>query len=318
MIDSLLSRIKYPTYGIRHVIQKTLKILMILSVTNSAGLWYNERRDGFGQGCRRQFLTDRIRFATRDETISVREKLDTRIFESGIMSKKKEAACLFIHGFAGNNSEIEPLAKEIEAAGIDCKRTVLKGHGQDGVKLRIKGIGYPDWIDGARRDFMELKKEYEKIVVIGFSMGGLIGIQLCGEKDNHASALAIINTPYYFWNFEVIRKNITRDIKNKKADAFLHYFQMCVDKPFRSYFEFHALLNKSKAKIKDISCDLYIFQSIDDDTTHFKSAARICQLKRAHRNVEYFDSGGHHILENNPLAVKKIARAVVGHLRQSN
>ena len=99
-------------------------------------------------------------------------------------------------------------------------------------------------------------------------------------------------------------------MKNKKADALLHYIQTCVDKPFQSYFEFNTLLNKSKAKIKDISCDLYIFQSIDDDTTHFKSALRIYKLKDYNSHVEYFDSGGHHVLEKNSLAVKKIAQTV--------
>ena len=83
---------------------------------------------------------------------------------------------LCIHGFTGGPYEVQPIADYLEN-NTDWKIVVptLPGHGET---LELKKFRAENWMMEAELALRKLQKEVDQVIVIGFSMGGLIAIYL--------------------------------------------------------------------------------------------------------------------------------------------
>ena len=123
----------------------------------------------------------------------------------------KKTKCLIIHGFGGGVHEVEPLAKYLVNLGYEVSCPVLKGHSR--FRKEMNKATYKDWIYSAEQELLRLKETTDEIVVIGFSMGGLIAFNLaCKHKFK---AIITINTPIFYWNPYRVLLNLADDVKNR-------------------------------------------------------------------------------------------------------
>lgn len=83
---------------------------------------------------------------------------------------------LCIHGFTGGPFEVEPFADFLtgETDWI-VEIPTLPGHGE---KLALKNISAESWMMEAELALKKLKKSTDRIIIVGFSMGGLIALYL--------------------------------------------------------------------------------------------------------------------------------------------
>lgn len=93
--------------------------------------------------------------------------------------EKKEIAVLMIHGFAASPIELQPLAEYLKS-DYDIYAPVLPGHKTNIVDFSEKK--YTDWLLFSENIYKHLQKEYKKIVLLGFSMGGSICLYLATKK----------------------------------------------------------------------------------------------------------------------------------------
>src|SRR5690554_6482409 len=113
----------------------------------------------------------------------------------------KKTKCLIIHGFGGGLHEIKPLAEYLTNFNYDVVCPVLKGHSAS--RRDMKKATYTDWIDSAESELLKLMKTGDDVLLIGFSMGGLIAFNLACKYD--IKAIVTINTPIFYWNlFQVL------------------------------------------------------------------------------------------------------------------
>lgn len=207
--------------------------------------------------------------------------------------KRDKLGCLIIHGFAGSREQIKSLDDYLKDKGYICSCPKLKGH--TGNPEDMKKADYKDWLASAEEELLELMEKTDRIAIIGFSMGGLIAVNLACKYD--IESIVTINTPIYYWNLKRIFINIFNDIKNRRARYIRRYIEAKKAAPIISMINFLRLLNRTKERLSHIQCPFLIIQTKDDDTTKIKSANYIYDhIRSKDKEIKYYDKGGHLIL----------------------
>ena len=202
---------------------------------------------------------------------------------------------LVIHGFGGSKYEVEPFTDHLAEKGCEVACPMLKGH--TGKRQDMKNATYKDWIDSAEQELLKLKERFHEIVIIGFSMGGLIAVNLACIHE--IKAVITINTPIYYWNFKIVLHNLIDDIMNKSSNNFNRYFKAGKKSPIVAMYNFQLLLAQTKPKINQIHCPFLIMQAEDDDTVRTRSVDFIySNLTSEYKKVKLYNKGGHLILRS--------------------
>ncbi len=84
-----------------------------------------------------------------------------------------------MHGFGGTAAELRPLLDRIAAAGFAVDAALLPGHGTSPTDLQ--NVGFDDWVDATRARMRRAVDRYETVVLLGFSLGTLVALQLASE-----------------------------------------------------------------------------------------------------------------------------------------
>jgi len=201
--------------------------------------------------------------------------------------------CLIIHGFGGGVHEVKPLAEYLIGLGYEIVCPVLKGHST--TKKEMKKATYSEWIDSAEQELLRFKESGDEILLIGFSMGGLIAFNLACKHN--IKGIVTINTPIFFWNIYRVFFNLLDDFKRKKCNHIRRYLKAKNNSPFPAMIQFLLLLNQTKPKLQKISCPILTIQAEDDDTVRIRSVDYIHKhVSSETKTIRYFHEGGHLIL----------------------
>ncbi len=200
-----------------------------------------------------------------------------------------QTGVLLLHGFAGNVEEVGPLRDYLEYRGYPVQCPLLSGHGK--TKKELAETTREDWIASAEQAYLELAKKSDRIYAVGFSMGGLLAVNLWNYGF---SGLVTVNMPVYYWNPKNIAANLIRDFKQYRKK----YFNASADKSLSSLLEFQKLLTGTKPLIGNITCRTLVVQAMDDDTVHHRSADYIMKKIRAEKSDCRPLHGGHMIFQS--------------------
>ncbi len=202
----------------------------------------------------------------------------------------EKIGCLIIHGFGGGRFEIEPLRSFLNNQGYETYCPLLAGHERG--RRELAHTGYHNWIDSAQEGYDILKSKCSKVIIIGFSMGGLIGVNLL--KNNEAAGLVTLSTPVWFWDFKIIAGNIFNDIRKGRKASIKRYVRSVVRIPLTACLNFHRLLRKTKPMFKEVNVPCLIVQGKRDDTARWQSADYIHgHIKSEKKELKYFDDAPH-------------------------
>lgn len=83
-----------------------------------------------------------------------------------------KTAILFIHGFMSSREFFESIEKDLEGCGADMYRPSLAGH--DGSLEDFCRSDWRRWQNSANGVLRRLAESYDRILIVGHSMGGLI------------------------------------------------------------------------------------------------------------------------------------------------
>lgn len=86
---------------------------------------------------------------------------------------------LLIHGFMGTPLELRPLASELYQAGWTVQGLLLPGFGAQFDTLFTRQ--WTEWTNATHRAVKELQSEQRSVVVIGYSMGASVAINVAAE-----------------------------------------------------------------------------------------------------------------------------------------
>lgn len=216
----------------------------------------------------------------------------------------EKTGILLIHGFAGDVDEVGPLRDYLNEKGFLVECPLLPGHG--GTKKELSKSTCSDWIASVERSYLDLSKKCKKVIVVGFSMGGLLAINLWNYGFD---GMVTINTPVYYWNPRIIAVNLMTDFKKYGRK----YIRVSTDKPLAAMLEFQKLLTKTKPMFENITCRTMVIQVLDDDTVHYKSADYLYKKICADKSLYKLPCGGHMILHSK--SKDEVCKAIENFIR---
>jgi len=209
------------------------------------------------------------------------------------LKNNQSTGCLIIHGFGGNADEVSPLASRLKAQGYKVACPGLKGH--TGRRSDLKRVGYTDWIKSAECGLVELMPDCRCVFIIGFSMGGLIAVNLALKYD--IAGMVTINTPIHYWDIRMILSNIVRGLAGRDFGIIKRYSRAIVKFPVSALWNFRMLLNRTKPMLSDVVCPVLITQGVDDDTVRKSSAEYIFDNVNSQvKQLEFYENSGHLML----------------------
>jgi carboxylesterase len=186
-------------------------------------------------------------------------------------------------------AEIEPLKNYFSGKEFTIVSPVLKGHTEN--KSDLWHVTYKDWIISAEQGLIELTKICDKVVIIGFSMGGLIATHLAVKHS--PIAMITLCTPIYVWDLKRILINIFLDLRQGQFKNIKRYIRS-MNIPIKAILNFKLLLIKTKTMFKEIKCPVFVAQGLLDDTVQFRSAEYIYNnITSNFKEKKYYSKSGH-------------------------
>ncbi len=108
---------------------------------------------------------------------AVQVKVDASAFdlipEPGIANG---AAALCLHGLTGTPYEVRPFAEALVSRGIRARGPVGAGH--ESTAERLAETPHEAWLEAAQKEFEDLRRDHDKVYLVGVSMGGLLSLRL--------------------------------------------------------------------------------------------------------------------------------------------
>lgn len=185
----------------------------------------------------------------------------------------------------GCRHELEPLRSLLVRLGYQVSVPILKGHEADAAALRK--ARRQDWLACAQSALDELHARCQKVVVVGFSMGGLLAANLC--RHNDVDGIVFINTPVYCWGLRGVFRDLCFDFKESAK----RYGSALRSTPFHALWEFQMLLSGTKSVFQTIRCRSLVLQSINDDVVDPKSAEYIFARLQGKKEMNKIARGDH-------------------------
>lgn len=205
-------------------------------------------------------------------------------------------ACLIIHGYTGGPYEVEPLANYLkEKTDWDVFVPTLPGHGK---KLHLEGTSHTQWIAAVEDQMQELTGKYDKIYVIGFSMGGMLAGYLAGIHD--VDKLVLLSAAGKYISFkqimldlgEVISDGLKGDIEEN--GLYRRYKNKAGQIPFKANIEFLKLVNYTRSFLKDVESPVFIAQGQQDAVVPANTVNYFDkELGSEHKEIVMFEESEH-------------------------
>ena len=92
-----------------------------------------------------------------------------------------DSACYIIHGYTGSTFEMHDIGKFLASNGFTTVGELLPGHGTSVEDCNSKS--YQDWIDAVEKGYDQLTSEFQKVFIIGFSMGCTLAFHLALTRN---------------------------------------------------------------------------------------------------------------------------------------
>ncbi len=127
-----------------------------------------------------------------DENFSKDKSVGAPFFLEGskiASAKIKKVGVLVCHGYKSAPREVNELAKFINGFGFRVYGVRLKGHGTS--PINMKDVTWQEWYDSVQRGYAALRNSCSKVVIIGFSTGGLLSLLSCARKKEVGGIVSI-------------------------------------------------------------------------------------------------------------------------------
>ena len=208
-------------------------------------------------------------------------------------------AVLIIHGFAGGTYDEEELANYLELnRGFDVFQFTLPGH-----EKNLSKVERQEWINASEEQIEWLiRNGYNKIYLIGHSMGGVIATYLA-SKYKEVKKLILAAPAYHYLKVIKDDLNVSKSLKvapqiikdygSDEVIARMLKFNVSVIKEFmdlvKDYYDYP----------KYITCKVLILQGKEDRLVPVSSSQYVYDtVKSKRKEIVYLDGITHDIFRN--------------------
>ncbi len=196
-----------------------------------------------------------------------------------IYIKNGDEAILLLHGLTANPYSVKEMAEFLADQGYTVYAPVIKGHGTS--VFDLEKTNYIEWRKSAQSAYIKLAKDYDKIYVIGTSLGGLLALDIAA--NHKVQGLVVVNTPIelnsaltdlipliYLVSPYSIRALFTLEELSVAVELKLYDTL-----PLKSAAQLMSYLNFVKTQLKKINSPILVVQATKDDLVKPESAIYI-------------------------------------------
>lgn len=231
---------------------------------------------------------------------------------------------LLLHGFTSHLEAVSGLVPHLEAAGIDYEMPVLRGHMTRYEDL--KGVTSRDWYADAEKALLALSERVDKVVVVGFSMGGLVALDLAARHPERlagvvtAAAALRLADPLAPLSPLLARAVDYWPSPNPfndpaRAAASKNYPKFATD----AFVSLYRYAKEMEGRLGEVRVPIRVLQSRKDQVVAPVSANLIYEgVGTPHRELHWYEESGHELLAD--LEAEKVYADVldfVGRFRRA-
>ena len=234
--------------------------------------------------------------------------------------------CLLLHGFASSPADFRGVYRALDDAGWDVHAPRLPGHGTSPDELAQ--VSAPQMREGARRHYRKLRRRYDTVALVGFSMGGLLATGLAASEPPDALALvspfyAVTYRWYYVlpaeWWFSIpppvldavpSQKNVNRPAGKDNIVGYHWYPMPALDMLFTLKRD---ILRETRGRT--LSCPVLLVYSAGDGTASPEAMQNVLgRLTGGDYRATRFERSNHYILHDYDRRAAR--RAIVDFLER--
>ncbi|MBI4092450.1 MAG: alpha/beta fold hydrolase [Candidatus Kerfeldbacteria bacterium] len=210
---------------------------------------------------------------------------------------------ILIHGFASSLAFLSDLGRTLAAKGYSVVGVRLAGHGTD--LLDLQQSTAEDWSASARSSLGLFPTNVQKIVVVGESMGALLGLRLAREWPSRIRGLVLLAPPLRQRN-EMGRRILSRLLPprmrwkkrwvNKVNRADYLKAGSLLEVTAQSYREFLRLVDEERRHLRQLGVPILAFFGDRDYATDPKSIDDLrAVLPAGQFRVKLIPGASHHL-----------------------
>lgn len=217
---------------------------------------------------------------------------------------KGEVAILCLHGFTATTVEVRQIAAYFSQQGYTICAPLLPGHGTSPIEMNK--TGWKDWLGTAESSLVDLMKNYQKIFILGESMGGLLAIHLAARYPTLLGAMIFapaVKIPRlwmskFLWPF---KSNLNKGKPNDSIPQ--QSYKAFPLKAAASLYDFQRIVRRELHKV---TLPVIIFQGKLDETVDPMGAVYAYEhITSEDKEFILLESSAHIILLDSQLPLVK-------------
>jgi carboxylesterase len=201
--------------------------------------------------------------------------------------------CLLLHGIGGSPTELRGLGEYLASRGHTVLGARLAGHGASPADYYRSR--WTEWAASAEAAYDELRPRCERVVVVGFSLGGVLGLRLTQRRQ--VAGLVTMGSRVIGgdWRFNL--------------SPLLRYIYAWRDPSVVPLAELRALIGQVRPIMPTVRCPALVMHGRADTVIRQENAeAIIAQIGSPQKELVWWDDTGHQMLVEGPHRLEVYAR----------
>jgi carboxylesterase len=206
---------------------------------------------------------------------------------------------LLSHGFTGSPFSMRPFGEHLAELGYGVAVPRLPGHGTSWQELNT--TRWQDWYGTVDAEFLRLRKEHDRVFVVGLSMGGCLMLRLAEEHGADVSGVVLVNPSVSSDDKRLLAlpvlhrvvpslAAIGNDIKKTGVDE--HAYDRT---PLKALYSLTQLWKATRADLPKVTQPLLLFRSADDHVVEASSSRRVLEAVSSRDVTETVLQDSYHV-----------------------
>jgi carboxylesterase len=210
---------------------------------------------------------------------------------------EKADAFLMLHGWTGSPAHFRLAAQFVNDHGYSAAVPRLAGHGTS--VHHMADTGWRDWVRSALEALEDIHNDYERVHVVGLSMGAIIALLLGATCD--VASVTTINAPQRLHDRRARLTRLyrgTRKIqpgeRSEPPSETAEFWVQYEDSPVGTVPDLLDLMDAARQALPRIQVPVVIIQSKADETVRHQSAEIIYEgLASPSKRIVWLERSGH-------------------------
>ncbi len=191
---------------------------------------------------------------------------------------------LLIHGLSGSPDEMRPLGEHLHQRGHTVHGVLVAGHGA--CRETLRASTWTDWYASAEAGLDVLQQRCEQVVVVGFSMGGMLATRLSVRRKRIAGLVTM--APALWLRMPAIKlsgllRHVMRDVP-----------QLGV--PTAAVHELSRLQQLVRRDLVHVDAPLLVFHGRRDRLVSARGAAQqVREARSTAKELVWLERSGHQV-----------------------